>query len=87
VSRVQLLPINSSTLVYGTNDGGYTIHNSNPLMNQLMKKAATNINIKSHICGLRMPSGKVRRGWKVLHSAADVEGHYGTVRLCASSFS
>ena len=71
------LPIAPNTLVYGTNDGGRTIKNDEPELDSLMQKAANHINIKTHICGLVGPSGRRRKGWKMLHSPADIEGHRG----------
>lgn len=42
-----------------------------------MKKAAQQLNLKSHICGLKTTGGRRLNGWKELHSAADIEGHLG----------
>lgn len=77
IIAMSLLPINKDTLVYGTNDGGIVIHNSNMKLYSLMKEAAEAINIKKHICGLRAMSGLRLRGWKELYSPADLEGHLG----------
>ena len=77
VVAMSVLPINNKTLVYGTNDGGVVIHNSNFKLHELMKQAAEIINIKKHICGLRTASGKRLKGWQELYSPADLEGHCG----------
>ena len=77
IIAMSLLPINNDTLVYGTNDGGILVHNSNLKLSKLMKEAAEMINIKKHICGLRTMSGMRLRGWQELYSPADLEGHVG----------
>lgn len=78
IIAMSLLPIDKSTLVYGTNDGGIKIHNSNMKLSEHMKQAAEIINIRNHICGLRAMSGARLRGWKELCAPADLEGHLGT---------
>lgn len=71
VIAMSLLPINRDTIIYGTNDGGRTIHSSNPGFDLLMAKTASALNIRPHICGI-VPSGA-----RKLHSVADLEGHRG----------
>jgi Clustered mitochondria len=69
---MSVLPINGHTsLVYGSNDGGNTVHADNPLFNHLMEQAGTRLNLKPHFCGMSTSKGKR------LHAAADVEGHVG----------
>jgi hypothetical protein len=75
---MSLLPINNNTLVYGTSDAGVVIHNSNSQLFEIMKKSARILNLKPHICGLKSKLGLILPGWKLLYSAADVEGHVGT---------
>nr|BAJ94575.1 predicted protein [Hordeum vulgare subsp. vulgare] len=65
-----LLPIDSSTIVYGSSDAGHTIHNSNLDMENCMKEISSKFNLKPHICGLGKDS-------KHLYTAADIEGHKG----------
>jgi len=70
---ISYLPINNKTLVYGSNDGGQTIHARNAKLNRMMRCAAGILNIKEHMCGF-YPDRR-----KLLWSAADIEGHKGTV--------
>jgi len=69
---VSLLPISSSksTLCYGSDDAGRTVHNSNALMNEKMRQASRILNLKCHMVG----SGEAKCE---LASAADIEGHLG----------
>lgn len=46
---LSLIPINSSTIVYGSLDGGETIHHSDPNVNSEMEKIAKALNLKSHL--------------------------------------
>ena len=64
-----LLPIKSSTIVYGSSDGGRTVHDSNPRLNRFMEEAARKINIKPHLCGMQTK--------KKLAAPVDIEGHVG----------
>ena len=66
-----LLPINESTLVYGTADGGRTVH-TEPQVAAWLKKAACLLNLKPHPVLGRDMSEPV-----TLHTAADVEVHRG----------
>jgi hypothetical protein len=63
------LPISGSTLVYGSNDGGKTVLNSDPAVNGLVEKLCKNLNLKGHYCG---------RDTKVfIYSPGDLEAHKG----------
>jgi len=64
------LPIGGNSLIYGSNDGGATVHKDNPELNKLMKKAAKELHIKGHKVGLFPPLKK-------LYGPADIEGHKG----------
>ena len=66
-----LLPVDRSTLVYGTHDGGVTVHNSEPKFSQVMKIAGQKLNLRPHLCGAKA------RNVKELWCAADIEGHVG----------
>lgn len=66
-----LLPVDKSTLIYGTSDGGRTIENKNETFAEIMRSTATALNLKPHECGA------AKHATKVLHSAADIEGHLG----------
>ena len=46
-----LLPVDRSTLVYGSHDGGATVHNSNKRFSELMQIAGERLNLQSHLCG------------------------------------
>lgn len=62
------LPISQQTLIYGSSDGGTTIHQKDPIFNRMMEEAASHLNIKQH---------EVAPGVS-LYSAVDMEGHKGT---------
>lgn len=67
---MSLLPINSSTLVYGTSDACQHVH-SDPEVAGWMKMFADKMNLQPHWCG----TGAQR---KYLFTACDIEGHRGT---------
>lgn len=68
---MSVLPISSSTIVYGSNDGGVTVHASNDTFNQKMRRTAEILNVKPHVAGVDNATSKL------LYSAADIEGHVG----------
>ena len=62
-----MLPICSTTLMYGSNDRGETVHDDDEHVRQLMRKLAGKLNLAQHsVSGTQ------------LHLAGDVEGHLGT---------
>jgi hypothetical protein len=64
---MSILPIlGSDTLVYGTNNGGETVHNSNRDFNNEVLKVAKYLNLKTHFISA-----------KEIHTAVDCEGHIG----------
>lgn len=65
---VALLPINDTTLRYGSNNAGKTIYNSDKQLNMHIERVAKKLNIKGH------PVGLVK---KVLFGPGDLEGHHG----------
>lgn len=65
---VALLPINDTTLRYGSNNAGRTIHNSDKKLNMYIERVAKKLNIKGHPVGLLK---------KVLFGPGDLEGHCG----------
>lgn len=67
ITAMCILPINSDTLMYGSNDRGVTVHDDNHHVSSLMRKLAKTLNLAAH-----QVSGKT------LHLAGDVEGHLGT---------
>ncbi len=68
---MSLLPVNNSTLVYGTDDGGKTIKRTNLEFAGIMEEAGRRLKLRPHLCG----SDKKKA--KILASAADIEGHVG----------
>eukprot|EP01133_Synstelium_polycarpum_P013644 gene13644-16064_t len=69
---MSLLPINKTTLVYGSSDAGVTVHTSNTMFNHLFTSAARILNLRPHVvcdaAGTR----------KTLCGPIDIEGHSGT---------
>lgn len=63
-----LLPLKGGRLVYGSEDGGQTIHNDEPSVDQLVRFAAKHL----HLCGHELPNGKTT------YAAGDVEVHIGS---------
>ena len=66
-----LLPVDSSTIVYGSPDGGATVYNSNQTFMEVMKNAGERLNLQPHLCGVE------KEKTVELASAADIEGHLG----------
>ena len=64
------LPIGSGSLIYGSADGGVTIHKDDPTLNAMMQRAAEILNIKPHVVGMRNQTD-------VLYAPTDIEGHKG----------
>ncbi len=62
----------TSTLIYGSDNGGRSVVASSQPFNDLMRRAATDLHLASHRVGDRLSSGG-----SVLYSAGDEEGHYG----------
>jgi hypothetical protein len=68
---MSLLPIDRSTLVYGSSDAGKVVHADDQAFNDAMAMAAEKLNLRTHTVG---PAGGPLT---VVHSAADIEGHRG----------
>lgn len=68
---MSILPIKKSTIVYGSNNYGHTIHAENKKLGAKMRLAAKKLNIKPHLCGV------IKSKSQVLCSPADLEGHVG----------
>ncbi|EFA75197.1 hypothetical protein PPL_11271 [Heterostelium album PN500] len=64
------LPITKKSIVYGSNDGGKTIHNSDPVIEKEMERLAGIMNIKGHMVGLVTPT--------LIYGPGDIEVHKGT---------
>lgn len=78
------LPLSSASLIYGSADGGITVHKDDNVMNEMMKQAAAKLNIKPHVVGMRNQTD-------TLYAPTDIEGHKGgdgryyvldTARIC-----
>eukprot|EP01129_Flabellula_baltica_P012033 TRINITY_DN5373_c0_g1_i1.p1 TRINITY_DN5373_c0_g1~~TRINITY_DN5373_c0_g1_i1.p1 ORF type:complete len:726 (-),score=148.54 TRINITY_DN5373_c0_g1_i1:468-2645(-) len=64
---MSILPIDQTTIKYGSSDAGRSVHCEIPEFNEKMKTASEFLNLKKHVVGTE----------KVLHSAGDIEGHLG----------
>ena len=69
VIAVCALPVDRSTIIYGSCDAGMTVHAKSKRFNAYMKDMAKDLNLKKHLAGWK----KV----KSLYAAADIEGHKG----------
>ncbi|GAM21633.1 hypothetical protein SAMD00019534_048080 [Acytostelium subglobosum LB1] len=67
---VSCLPITKSSIVYGSNDGGRTMHNSEPIVEAEMIRMAGLLNIKGHFSGLTTPT--------LIYGPGDIEVHKGS---------
>ncbi|GAM18575.1 hypothetical protein SAMD00019534_017500 [Acytostelium subglobosum LB1] len=67
---ISRLPINKKTIVYGSNDGGKTVHNSDTKVDTEMRRLAKKMNIKGHLVGLTSPT--------LIYGPGDIEVHKGT---------
>jgi hypothetical protein len=61
---ISLLPVKRDTLEYGSDDAGTTVHNSNPRIDELMRKVGKILNIREHYVGnieskLLVPCGDI----------------------------
>jgi hypothetical protein len=79
------LPINDKTIVSGSSDGGITIYSGkkslfifteidsiadSEKLNEILKTAATKLNLKPHLCGRDKSTAKL------MYTAADTEGNF-----------
>jgi len=46
-----ILPIDKTTIVYGSNDGGKTVHTDIPEVNEVVKEMASRLRLKEHKVG------------------------------------
>jgi hypothetical protein len=67
-----LLPLHSTSLVYGSNDQCRTVHFDNRACNELMRIAGERLNLKGHYVGNDREH--------LIHTCGDVEVHLGTDR-------
>lgn len=69
---MSILPISATTLVYGSNDAGLTMHDDLAAVSGMMARAGKLINIKAHICGV-LPAT-----CRPLFGPTDIEVHLGS---------
>ncbi len=67
-----LLPLGSQTLVYGSSDGGHSIHTSSPVMNAKVELVAKMLNLGGEYVWNRPKTKKA-----MLYLSCDIEGHLG----------
>jgi hypothetical protein len=48
-----LVPVDRSTLCYGSDDGGRRVHDDNPTLAKKMREASELLNLAAHSCGVR----------------------------------
>ncbi|PRP89297.1 hypothetical protein PROFUN_02171 [Planoprotostelium fungivorum] len=65
-----VLPIDKTTLKYGSNDAGATIHADDEVLNEKIEEACRRLNLRAHTSGLREDK-------KVVYGPGDMEGHVG----------
>jgi len=68
---VSLLPISDNTLVYGSSNGGLSVHADEDEANRLMEELGKKLNLRGHVAS---PS---KEGSKFIYMPADIEGHRG----------
>jgi hypothetical protein len=68
LQAISLLPINKSTLAYGSSDGARTVHTSDSGLNECMRQAGVLLNLKPH----RVGPNEIE-----IAAVADIEGHVG----------
>jgi hypothetical protein len=65
-----VLPITKTSLIYGSNDGGHTVHADDERVNKLMEKIFSALNLKSHRVGMGSEI-------QFLSGPCDIEVHKG----------
>ncbi|KYQ99702.1 hypothetical protein DLAC_03642 [Tieghemostelium lacteum] len=65
---ISQLPIDKTTIVYGSCDAGKTVHNSDPLINKEMERVAKILNLRGHTVGLTQT---------FVYGPGDIEVHKG----------
>ncbi|KAF2076806.1 hypothetical protein CYY_001883 [Polysphondylium violaceum] len=68
ILAISSLPINKKTIVYGSCDGGQTVHDSDPIINKEMERIANILNLRGHQVGCDK---------KVIFGPGDIEVHRG----------
>lgn len=70
IIAVALLPVSTTSLIYGSMDGGLSVKNESKDFSLLMERAAQHLNLQSHFAGNLLNQ-------QYLHSCGDMEGHVG----------
>ena len=65
-----LIPIDDTTLAYGSSDAGATVMKTNPELNEIVESLGKKLNLKEHYTGSK-------KFGKVLYMPGDIEGHIG----------
>jgi alpha-tubulin suppressor-like RCC1 family protein len=72
IIATSVLPINKTTLIYGSDDAGRTVKADDARLNRIFERAASLLNIKAHVCGFGADADK-----RTLLAPTDIEGHIG----------
>ncbi|PRP82048.1 hypothetical protein PROFUN_03738 [Planoprotostelium fungivorum] len=67
---ISILPIDKSTLQYGSMDFGRNMASPTPECSMMMKRAASHLNLKAHVAGV---SGRM-----IIYGPVDIEVHLGS---------
>ncbi|KYQ96645.1 hypothetical protein DLAC_03928 [Tieghemostelium lacteum] len=67
VTAMSLLPINKTTLVYGSSDGGSTVRQDRVEINEAMERLGRSMNLQAHFVGQSTP--------KLVYGPGDLEVH------------
>ncbi|ELR11467.1 uncharacterized protein ACA1_122080 [Acanthamoeba castellanii str. Neff] len=68
---ITILPINNTTIQYGSCDAGQTVYADDPRLNEMMEQAGRKMKLQGHYVGV--PGGMRRK----LYAPVDIEGHKG----------
>ncbi|PRP84981.1 hypothetical protein PROFUN_07366 [Planoprotostelium fungivorum] len=71
VVAMAVLPIDKTTLRYGSDDGGATVHDDDAELSEKMRVAAERLKLKGHM------TGHVKSSAKKIYGPGDIEGHRG----------
>jgi hypothetical protein len=80
---MSLLPLTANTLVYGSSDGGNTVHDDDVEMRKLMSVTSFKLRIKPHVAGLDANNRKVsvsqpsNRSIRCLMQIVEADGVFG----------
>ncbi len=84
---MSILPVDKTTIVYGTSDYGATIHNDVPKLCSLVAQTAAEINIPTlfqcaiiSLVDIDVAPHRCGKADTILYSPADMEGHVGKVK-------